>query len=60
MTCAFAWIAALLILPGIILLYITASPQQHAKRLRRQGRTYKQIAQQLKTSPTTARRWALA
>jgi len=41
----------LLILPVIILLYITASPQQHAKRLRRQGRTYKQIAQQLKNEP---------
>ena len=60
MTCFLAWTAALLLLPVIILLYITASPQQHAKRLRRNGHTYKAIAQQLNTSPSTARRWAIS
>ena len=60
MTCFLAWGAALLLLPITVLLYITASPQQHARRLRRAGHTYKAIAQQLNTSPTTARRWALA
>ena len=60
MACFFAWGAALLFLPVIVLLYITASPQQHAKRLRAAGNTYKSIAQQLHISPTTARRYALA
>jgi len=59
MNCFLAWGAALLLLPVIILLYITASPQQHARRLRASGKTYKQIAQRLNCSPTTARRWAI-
>ena len=52
--------AALLLLPVIVLLYITATPQQHAKRLRAKGWTYKQIAQRINVSPTTARKYALA
>ncbi len=60
MTCALAWAAALLFLPVIVLLYVTASPQQHAKRLRAKGWTYKQIATRIKVSPTTARKYALA
>ena len=51
---------ALLLLPVVVLLYITASPQQHARRLRASGHTYKAIAERLHCSPTTARRWALA
>ena len=60
MTCFLAWGAALLLLPVIVLLYITATPQQHAKRLRAKGWTYKQIAQRINVSPTTARKYALA
>ena len=60
MTCFLAWGAALLLLPVIVLLYITATPQQHAKRLRSNGYTYKSIATRLNVSPTTARRWAMA
>ena len=60
MTSFIALGAALLLLPVIVLLYVTASPQQHAKRLRAAGHTYASIARQLKTTPSTARRWALA
>ena len=60
MTCFLAWGAALLALPVIVLLYVTASPQQHAKRLRATGHTYKSIATRLKVSATTARKYALA
>ena len=59
MTCFLAWAAALLLLPVVILLYITASPQQHARRLRRSGHTYAAIAAQLNVSASTARRWAI-
>jgi DNA-binding NarL/FixJ family response regulator len=60
MTCFLAWGAALLLLPVIVLLYMTASPQQHAKRLRAAGHTYKSIATRLNVSATTARKYALA
>jgi hypothetical protein len=60
MTCTFAWVAALLLLPLIILWRLSLSPQQNVKRLRAAGNTYKSIAATLNVSPTTARRWALA
>ena len=60
MTCTIAWVAALLLLPLIVLWRLSLSPQQHAKRLRGYGHTYKTIGLQLHVSPTTARKWALA
>ena len=60
MTCFLAWGAALLLLPVIVLLYITATPQQHAKRLRSNGYTYKAIATKLGVSPSTSRRYCLS
>jgi len=60
MTCFFAWGAALLLLPVLILLWATESKQQRARRWRKAGQTYKSIAQRLNTSPTTARRWCLS
>ena len=59
-TCAAALLLAVLTIPVMVLLYYTATPQQHAKRLRAAGHTYASIAQHLKTTPSTARRWALA
>ena len=58
-TCTVALVVAVLTIPVIVLLYVTASPQQHAKRLRAAGHTYKSIATRLSISPTTVRRWAL-
>ena len=55
-----AIILCLITLPVILLLYITATPQQHAKRMRSSGRTYRVIAQRLGVSPTTARNYCLA
>ena len=60
MTCFLAWGAALLLLPVIVLLYVTATPQQHAKRLRAGGHSYRAIGKQLKISHTTARRYCIA
>jgi len=58
-TCVAAYAAALLMLPVLILLWITETKQQRAKRWRKQGRTYKVIAERLKVSPTTARKYCL-
>ena len=60
MSCFLAWGAALLLLPLLVLLWATESPQQRACRWRRAGLTYKAIAQRLNCSPTTARRYCLA
>ena len=60
MTCALAWITALLLLPLLILWRLSLTKQQNAKRLRSTGLTYKAIASRLNVSPTTARRYCLA
>ena len=59
-TCTVALVVAVLTIPVMVLLYYTATPQQHARRWRKAGQTYKSIAQRLNTSPTTARRWCLS
>jgi len=59
-TCAAALLLAVLTIPVMVLLYYTATPQEHAKRLRAAGHTYQSIATRFNVSPTTARRWALA
>ncbi len=58
--CLIATVLAILTIPLIILLRITESKQQTARRLRGTGMTYKAIAQRLNVSPTTARKYALA
>jgi len=47
------FIVCLITLPIVLLLYFTASKQQHAKRMRRSGCTYRIIAQRLNISQTT-------
>ena len=59
MTCLLAWALALLTLPVLILLWATESRQQRARRWRRDGLTYRAIAERLRCSPTTARRLCL-
>jgi DNA invertase Pin-like site-specific DNA recombinase len=56
MTTTLAWVAAILTFPIILLLWITESKQQRARRLRQMGWTQQRIADHLKTSRTTVRR----
>ena len=59
MTCTtIAWVLALLFLPIVLLLYVTESRNTRIQRLRRNGHTWKQIADRYNVSVTTALRWA--
>ena len=60
LTCLAAWALALLLSPLILLAWASESKPQRARRLRRQGLTWQQVATKLGTSQTTARRWAAA
>jgi hypothetical protein len=55
-----AAILALIILPVLILLWATESPQQRARRMRAAGQSFRAIGAALGVSHTTARRWCLA
>ena len=57
MTCAIAWIAAFVLLPVLVLLWLTESRSTRIKRLK-QTRTWKQIGAWYGVSPSTVRRWA--
>ena len=60
MTCTtIAWVLALLFLPIVVLLWATESRHVRIQRLRRNGHTWKQIAERYNVSVTTARRWAI-
>jgi IS30 family transposase len=57
MTCtAIAWAAVLILLPLVILFWLTESRQQRCRRLRRAGWTQQRIADHLGCSRTTVRR----
>lgn len=56
MTTFTAILLAALLLPIIVLLWATESREQRARRWRRDGLTYRVIAQRLGCSQTTARR----
>ena len=51
-----AWIAVLLILPIIVLLWATETRNQRALRLRRRGWTQRQIATHMEISRSTVQR----
>jgi hypothetical protein len=55
-TCIAATLLAILLLPLLVLLWATESRQQRARRWRRDGLTYRVIAERLGCSQTTARR----
>ena len=55
-TCTMAWIAVLLILPIIVLLWATETRNQRALRLRRRGWTQRQIAAHMGISRSTVQR----
>ena len=55
-TCLAAWMAALILLPVLVLLWASESRQQRARRWRRDGWTQQRIADRLGCSRTTVRR----
>jgi DNA invertase Pin-like site-specific DNA recombinase len=59
-TCLLAWAAVLLLLPIVVLLNLTESRQQKARRWRRDGMTQQAIADRCGVSRTTVRRWLTA
>lgn len=59
-TTALAVVAVFLVLPIVILLWVTESKKQKARRMRKNGHTYRVIASRLNISPTTARRYAMS
>jgi IS30 family transposase len=59
-TCLLAWVAVILLLPVLALLWLTESRQQRAKRWRRDGATQQAIADRMGVSRTTIRRWLAA
>lgn len=60
MTTIFCTFLVLLLLPALFLLWLTESREQRARRWRRDGLTYRVIAQRLGCSQTTARRLVAA
>ena len=59
-TCIAATLLALLFIPFAVLLWLTESKNQKARRWRKAGATYKSIGERLGCSATTAKRWSLA
>jgi uncharacterized membrane-anchored protein len=58
-TTAAALVAAFLLLPLVVLLWATESPQQRARRMHRRGHSYRTIGARLGVAHTTARRYCL-
>ena len=59
-TCAFAWLAVILLLPLVLLWNLTESKGTKIRRARTHGHTWKAIASRYSISQSTARRWAAA
>ena len=59
-TCAIAWVAALLLLPIIFILWLTESRFTRINRMRSNGWTWERIAGHYNISKSTARRWSIA
>ena len=59
-TCAFAWLAVLLLFPLVLIWNLTESKSVKIRRARSNGYTWKQISTRYNVSPTTVRRWSMA
>ncbi|WP_066906757.1 hypothetical protein [Synechococcus sp. MIT S9509] len=59
-TCLAAWALVLLLLPLHLLLWATETRAVRINRMRRNGWTWRAIANKYSVSPSTARRWAAA
>ena len=55
-TCLAAWVAALILLPIVVLIWATESRQQRARRWRQAGLTQQAIADRLGCSRSTVQR----
>jgi DNA invertase Pin-like site-specific DNA recombinase len=60
LTCLAATLLALLTIPVLVILWATESPQQRARRWRRNGESLRSIAKRLGVSHTTVRRLCAA
>lgn len=58
-TCIAAWVAALILLPLIVLAWATESRHTRIQRLRKSGYTWKTIAARYGVSQSTVRRWSM-
>jgi AraC-like DNA-binding protein len=59
-TCLAAWVAALILLPIVVLIWATESRQQRARRWRQAGLTQQAIADRLGCSRSTVQRLLVA
>ncbi len=59
-TTAAAVLAVCVLLPVVVILWVTESPRQRAQRMRRRGHSYRTIGARLGIAHTTARRYCLA
>ncbi len=59
-TTAAAVLAAFFVLPILVLLWATESPQQRARRMRRRGHSFRTIAGRVGRAPSTVHRWCSA
>lgn len=55
-----AIVAALLLLPLVVLLWATESPKQRARRMHRRGHSFRAIARRVGRAPSTVHRWCTA
>ena len=51
---------AALLLPLLLLLWVTESPRQRARRMRRRGHSYRAIGRRVGRAPSTVHRWCSA
>ncbi|WP_186522657.1 hypothetical protein [Synechococcus sp. SYN20] len=54
-----AWVAALVLLPVLVILWLTESKSTRINRLKKNGATWKQIGDRYAVSASTARRWSM-
>ena len=55
-----AIVAALLLLPLVVLLWATESPKQRARRMHRRGHSFRAIGRRVGRAPSTVHRWCSA
>ena len=56
-TTAAAIVAVCFLLPAVVILWVTESAKQRARRMRRRGHSYRVIAARVGRAPSTVYRW---
>ena len=59
-TCAFAWLAVILLFPLVLIWNLTESKGTKIRRARTNGHTWKAIAARYNVTSSTVRRWGTA